>query len=324
MLGYSEPESKLITPMRKEQSRLERLEQEVLVISMRHSEVNFTIDFEAGQELKKYGKGEINTLDKDLLDKYMNIFVDIRVRPSRLVEKQILEEVLLRTQFTIIGRANEFQNRWYKSYLNRRGLFYCEFCTEWKSSHGMGSLYEHTIFSQTPEPEEYRVYRYSKMPNNICENCASSHPAIKHCLVCNSLIESKIRDRVISLCKGHEHFKTRLDNVRSQNNRTQVMGLQSDLTIKEWISTIKHFNFSCAYCGGKYEALDHFIPITLHVGTTKNNCVPACKTCNSRKGNRLPEQVFDVVTVNNIRKYLGLNEISQWQTKQLFNLKENE
>ncbi|MCC7508516.1 MAG: HNH endonuclease [Planctomycetes bacterium] len=52
--------------------------------------------------------------------------------------------------------------------------------------------------------------------------------------------------------------------------------------------------FQCQYCGGKpglkYLSIDHVIPVSKGGVTNWENCVVACVRCNTRKGNRTPEQ----------------------------------
>ena len=50
----------------------------------------------------------------------------------------------------------------------------------------------------------------------------------------------------------------------------------------------------CAYCGGRF-ALDdltreHIIPVSRGGPDSWMNCITACRSCNGRKGNRLPEE----------------------------------
>lgn len=50
----------------------------------------------------------------------------------------------------------------------------------------------------------------------------------------------------------------------------------------------------CAYCGGRF-ALDdltreHIVPTSRGGGGGWMNCITACRACNGRKGNRLPEE----------------------------------
>lgn len=50
--------------------------------------------------------------------------------------------------------------------------------------------------------------------------------------------------------------------------------------------------FVCQYCGSNEElTVDHVVPVAKGGKTAFENCVTACKVCNSRKGDRLPTQV---------------------------------
>jgi 5-methylcytosine-specific restriction endonuclease McrA len=50
----------------------------------------------------------------------------------------------------------------------------------------------------------------------------------------------------------------------------------------------------CAYCGGHFRSDDltreHIVPTSRGGQDTWMNCITACRTCNGRKGNRLPEE----------------------------------
>ena len=50
----------------------------------------------------------------------------------------------------------------------------------------------------------------------------------------------------------------------------------------------------CAYCGGLFHADDltreHIVPTSRRGHDTWMNCITACRACNGRKGNRLPEE----------------------------------
>lgn len=77
-------------------------------------------------------------------------------------------------------------------------------------------------------------------------------------------------------------------SIRAENRRARRRGLVADLTMGEWMQTLEHFKGLCAYCGERpYECLDHVTPLSKGGGTTRGNCLPACKTCNLKKGNRL-------------------------------------
>lgn len=65
-----------------------------------------------------------------------------------------------------------------------------------------------------------------------------------------------------------------------------------DFTDAQWAEVKEQFNYSCAYCGcGDCNlAMDHIIPVSRGGNHTKNNIVPACKSCNSKKGTKTLEE----------------------------------
>jgi hypothetical protein len=50
----------------------------------------------------------------------------------------------------------------------------------------------------------------------------------------------------------------------------------------------------CAYCGGRFTfdqlTREHIVPTSRGGRDTWMNCITACRACNGRKGNRLPEE----------------------------------
>jgi 5-methylcytosine-specific restriction endonuclease McrA len=47
----------------------------------------------------------------------------------------------------------------------------------------------------------------------------------------------------------------------------------------------------CRYCGSSEGlTIDHVVPVAANGDDSADNLVVACKTCNSRKGGRTPEQ----------------------------------
>ena len=51
---------------------------------------------------------------------------------------------------------------------------------------------------------------------------------------------------------------------------------------------------TCHYCGGRMRpaelTLDHVVPLVRGGRSTRGNCVPACKECNTRKQDLLPTE----------------------------------
>jgi len=51
---------------------------------------------------------------------------------------------------------------------------------------------------------------------------------------------------------------------------------------------IAYWGWKCWLCGDPWEAIDHVIPISKGGSNWPANLRPACKSCNSRKGSKLP------------------------------------
>jgi hypothetical protein len=71
-------------------------------------------------------------------------------------------------------------------------------------------------------------------------------------------------------------------SLRGQNQRAKRVGARHDLTMEQWLETLRYFDYKCAYCGGNYEVIEHYLPVH-KAGKTVSNCVPACFSCNVMK-----------------------------------------
>lgn len=49
-------------------------------------------------------------------------------------------------------------------------------------------------------------------------------------------------------------------------------------------------NFTCAYCAGEADTVDHVFPQSRGGGNTWENMAACCKSCNQRKADRTPEE----------------------------------
>jgi 5-methylcytosine-specific restriction endonuclease McrA len=90
------------------------------------------------------------------------------------------------------------------------------------------------------------------------------------------------------ISRAHElRYEREKRRVRVQNARASRRGLRADLTVKEWIETLEHFRWRCAYCQRRFsfDHLEHFFPLKWdQSGTVVDNCVPSCRSCNRAKG----------------------------------------
>jgi 5-methylcytosine-specific restriction endonuclease McrA len=91
----------------------------------------------------------------------------------------------------------------------------------------------------------------------------------------------------------------RIENAR---RRARKKGLPATLTTKEWEGIKSAYKHRCAYCEKKETkrhmlTQDHVIPLSKDGGYTKDNIVPACKTCNSKKWANLPTKPVKLVLI---------------------------
>ena len=79
------------------------------------------------------------------------------------------------------------------------------------------------------------------------------------------------------------------------HKKTRQARLLSILTQEQWQGTIAFFNGLCAYCTiGDWLFIEHVTPISRGGGTTIDNCLPACKSCNSAKKERSIEECLAI------------------------------
>ena len=76
---------------------------------------------------------------------------------------------------------------------------------------------------------------------------------------------------------------------RHTNRRAREREIINTLTAQEWLDILEKHNYICAYCGTEFDCenlptRDHIISISKGGNNTKENIIPACQSCNSRKG----------------------------------------
>ena len=80
---------------------------------------------------------------------------------------------------------------------------------------------------------------------------------------------------------------------RKNSKRRAIMKeIINTLTYQEWLDILKKHNYKCFYCGIKFDEntlpeRDHIIPISKGGNNIKKNVVPACRSCNAKKHNKI-------------------------------------
>lgn len=91
--------------------------------------------------------------------------------------------------------------------------------------------------------------------------------------------------------------------------RARKAELPSTLTPEEWDGVLYNYNYCCAYCGsdGPLDK-EHWVPASRGGGYTKDNIVPACGICNSRKGTMTGEEFHQQLDIEEWDIIKGLIE----------------
>lgn len=93
--------------------------------------------------------------------------------------------------------------------------------------------------------------------------------------------------------------------------RARSRGLPATLTKEAWELVIEHFEDRCAYCGMAWCLIEHATPLERGGPTTLDNCVPACGSCNRRKGSMTLEEYIAKKRVNQARVMYALSWLQQ-------------
>lgn len=109
--------------------------------------------------------------------------------------------------------------------------------------------------------------------------------------------------------------------IRQQHREAGKRNLENTLTMNEWENIKERFNNSCAYCG-KVSILEqeHFIPLTKGGEYATSNIIPACKSCNCSKNDKLFSEWypayrhFSKKREKQVLEYLGYKNSIQQKT----------
>lgn len=92
----------------------------------------------------------------------------------------------------------------------------------------------------------------------------------------------------------------------SRKRRAKKKELNENYTHLDEQYTRNLFNNKCVNCGStEVLHIDHHYPLSKGYVLTRKNAVILCNSCNSSKGNKLPEDFYDKKTLSKITKLLS-------------------
>lgn len=129
----------------------------------------------------------------------------------------------------------------------------------------------------------YRMWICHCDCGNILEvpnGCLTSNNSKSCGCVAKEINKKRMTTHGLSYTKQYKNFK-------EANRRTLLKGNDSDYKVEDISDILMYYGERCIYCNGKYEHLDHIIPISKGGSHTKNNLAPSCAKCNLSKHNKI-------------------------------------
>lgn len=171
---------------------------------------------------------------------------------------------------------------WIATHLERQKFL----CKRWAGEHPekMAAFSAtHYINNKQAEIARSQINRWARKIANPEREKALRHKQ-------NAKHYANNREKCIALAGAWAKANPDKVAVRRQKRRVEKYGnTQIDrlLTATEWTETKEYFDHRCAYCGRQPEKLtiDHIVPLSRGGAHTKENIVPACRSCNSSKHN---------------------------------------
>jgi len=148
---------------------------------------------------------------------------------------------------------------------------------------------------------EYNATHREQIRNQQAQYRAKNHEKIKER---NRRYSQEHRDKVKQLARLKEFIsriprdkRLELQRQATHKRMQRKQNLPYTLTREQWKAIKVAYNNRCAYCGCKHQKLtqDHVIPLSKGGGYTVGNIVPACISCNSRKGTGEPPKPIKIL-----------------------------
>jgi hypothetical protein len=142
---------------------------------------------------------------------------------------------------------------------------------------------------------EIRIHPKRAWEDGDDSDCLMCRP----CIIAWEIIEhARHRMHIVQYCANVNNYVLHSSqnietNIRSARTRARRWKLPATLDMADWESAIAFFGDVCAYCGDKWEQIEHVTPLCRGGGSTIANCLPACPLCNKKKRRRTLEELIE-------------------------------
>lgn len=127
----------------------------------------------------------------------------------------------------------------------------------------------------------------------MCHECRRARNASRSCAQCGTSLRPRQREYCSSACFGKADGERRraqriavTAHARRVDRAASAVGL-SDHARRRLLAQWRRQGRACTYCAGQVDTVDHVIPLVRGGTNHEGNLTPACRSCNSRKQDRL-------------------------------------
>ena len=150
--------------------------------------------------------------------------------------------------------------------------------------------------------ESFLRYLSALLIHRIIKRVRQREYYASHKEQCKSYVDPEKRDKATRKWQREHPEKVNAWAKRWRNNNPEKASLlwkhreyrernaEGSFTLEEWNAKLEEYNYRCAYCGCKLNSdtitVDHQIPLIRGGTNYIDNLVPACQSCNSKKGTK--------------------------------------
>lgn len=169
-------------------------------------------------------------------------------------------------------------------------------------------------YKQTKQRANERTEKALKYDTKICSKCNKELGV--------TYFRKRANGGLYSVCKRcenkysaeyrvtHKEVYKNCHVATEQKRRKNASNVIHNLTTKDWKDIKTYFDFKCAYCGKACKGLtrDHLIPLSKGGHYTKSNIIPACRSCNAKKHNKLLDEWYKTQTFYTKQRELKIKD----------------
>lgn len=105
--------------------------------------------------------------------------------------------------------------------------------------------------------------------------------------------KADIKERTAQYKKDHP------EKYQMYNSRRRAQKKTSLIENFDMLDVLNKYGNQCFYCQGKFDHIDHYIPLSKGGSHTLDNVRPSCEKCNLEKSNKLPKEFLEYKGISN-------------------------